>query len=128
MVCASVDRSTLWGSSSADKGRVSRSQTGILANTRGWSGAKDGQKNVLQTKPKAKEKGVCSVDSLCGPLCKGGVSDILGQSLQTLSFQHLFPPQKPLFCHLCFKAQQECSLLQEALADFSRCSESQPAV
>ena len=40
----------------------------------------------------------------------------------------MFPPKKPPFSRLHFKAQQECSLFQEALADSSRCSESQPTV
>lgn len=46
------------------------------------------------------------------PLCRGGVCDCLGQSSQTMSFWSMFPPKKASFCHL----------LQEALADSSRCS------
>lgn len=45
-------------------------------------------------------------------LCRGGVCDCLGQSSQTMSFWLVFPPKKPPFCHL----------LQEALANSSRCS------
>lgn len=64
---------------------------GEEAGASGWAGifgqcketicAKAGQKNMLQPEPPAKEEGVCSIRGLCGPLCRGGVCDILGQSL-----------------------------------------------
>ena len=129
IVCASFDRRAPWSSSSADKGK-GRRRRGVGGHPwpmQGTMCAKAGRRNMLPPESQAKEEDVYSIQCLCGPSCRRGVRDIWARPCNTRLSARVPAPNATLL-PLHVKAQWECSLLQEALASSSRCSESQITV